>query len=100
MSTWEQLDSYLDDLTRRLGGGDYLFSDSGNLKLSPPGDQRPEVIARFELPAFHKFKSSGVPWNPNVAFGISSPLALFFIIARIFGSTLVVPPLMIAQACC
>ena len=52
-----------------------------------------EVIARLELPAFHKFKSSGVPWNPNVAFGISSPLALFFIIARIFGSTLVVPPL-------
>ncbi len=33
------------------------------------------------------------PWNPHAAFGVSSPLAIFFIIMRILGSTLVVPPL-------
>ena len=33
------------------------------------------------------------PWNPNIEFGINSPVALLFIIARIVGSTLVVPPL-------
>jgi len=33
------------------------------------------------------------PWNPNGVFGDGSTLAWFFIIARIAGSTLVVPPL-------
>ena len=33
------------------------------------------------------------PWNPNIVFGVSSPLAIFFILVRILGSTLVVPPL-------
>ena len=51
-----------------------------------------EVIARLGLPAFHRLKNSGGPWNPNDAFGVSSTLALTFIIARILGSTLVVPP--------
>jgi membrane protease YdiL (CAAX protease family) len=33
------------------------------------------------------------PWNPNLTFGGESPLTLFFIVARIVGSTLVVPAL-------
>jgi membrane protease YdiL (CAAX protease family) len=33
------------------------------------------------------------PWNPNEAFGIRSPLAVFFIVVRIAGSSLVVPML-------
>jgi membrane protease YdiL (CAAX protease family) len=32
-------------------------------------------------------------WNPNEAFGINSPLAIFFIVVRIAGSSLVVPML-------
>lgn len=52
-----------------------------------------EVVARLGLPSFHRFKSSGAAWNPNTAFGMSSPLAIFFIITRIVGSTFVVPPL-------
>jgi CAAX prenyl protease-like protein len=35
----------------------------------------------------------GVPWNPHEAFGQGSTLAWMFIIVRIFGSTIVVPPL-------
>jgi len=33
------------------------------------------------------------PWNPNQFFGTGSALANFFIITRVLGSTLVVPPL-------
>jgi len=33
------------------------------------------------------------PWNPNAQFGTGSALAWFFVAVRIFGSTLVVPPL-------
>lgn len=39
-----------------------------------------------------KAPSSASAWNPNVAFGGSS-LATFFIVVRVAGSTLVVPPL-------
>jgi hypothetical protein len=48
MSTWEQLDTYLDGLTRRLGGAAYVFSDSGKLQLSPPGDLSKTLAPRFE----------------------------------------------------
>lgn len=48
MSSWEELDGYLEDLARRLGGVAYLFADSGKLKLSPPGEQAPELMERFE----------------------------------------------------
>ena len=34
-----------------------------------------------------------VPWNPNTRFGEGSALAWTFVVARILGSTLVVPPL-------
>jgi uncharacterized protein len=37
--------------------------------------------------------SSTPAWNPNEAFGTSSPLAVFFIVVRIAGSSLVVPML-------
>ena len=36
---------------------------------------------------------AGAAWNPNEAFGTGSVLAIFFIIVRIVGSSLVVPPL-------
>lgn len=42
---------------------------------------------------YPKLGSSGQPWNPNSHFGAGSPLAWLFIIVRIVGSTLVVPPL-------
>ena len=52
-----------------------------------------ELIAKLGLPAYPKMKIAGAPWNPNDAFGAATPLAWFFIITRIVGSTLVVPPL-------
>ena len=52
-----------------------------------------EVITRLGLPAFQKWKSSGPAWNPHEAFGVGSPLAIFFIVTRLAGSALVVPPL-------
>lgn len=36
---------------------------------------------------------AGLPWNPNAQFGADSPLALLFIIGRLLGSSLIVPPL-------
>jgi CAAX prenyl protease-like protein len=33
------------------------------------------------------------PWNPNEAFGLNSPLAIFFIVFRMAGSSLLVPML-------
>lgn len=33
------------------------------------------------------------PWNPHQQFGAGSAMAWFFIVARILGSTLIVPPL-------
>lgn len=50
-----------------------------------------ELIARLGLPAYPKLKTSGAPWNPNEAFGTGSGLAVFFIVVRIAGSSLVVP---------
>lgn len=52
-----------------------------------------EVVARLSLPPFQNLKGSHTPWNPHEAFGAGSSLAIFFIVARIAGSTLVVPPL-------
>ena len=44
-------------------------------------------------PYYPKLVQGGKPWNPHEAFGAGSMLAWFFIVARILGSTLVVPPL-------
>jgi uncharacterized protein len=44
-------------------------------------------------PDFGELKIGGKPWNPKAQFGAGSALAWFFIVARIAGSTLVVPPL-------
>jgi CAAX prenyl protease-like protein len=52
-----------------------------------------EVVARLSLPPFHNLKASRAAWNPYDAFGAHSSLAVFFVVARIAGSTLVVPPL-------
>ena len=52
-----------------------------------------ELIARLGLPAYPKLKSTGADWNPTLAFAASRPMAIFFIVVRIIGSTLVVPPL-------
>src|ERR1051325_2403299 len=51
------------------------------------------LVARIGLVPFHNLKVSRAPWNPNHAFGADSSLAMFFIAARIAGSTLIVPPL-------
>ena len=42
---------------------------------------------------YPKLVTGGKPWNPHESFGTGSALAWFFIVARILGSTLVVPPL-------
>jgi uncharacterized protein len=53
-----------------------------------------ELFVRLGWPnSYPKVKTPGGPWNPHEAFGVNSPLALFFIVMRIAGSTLVVPPL-------
>jgi CAAX prenyl protease-like protein len=44
-------------------------------------------------PSFSEMKLSGKGWNPVQTFGDGSGLAWFFIIIRILGATLVVPPL-------
>ena len=50
------------------------------------------LIVRLGLPPFHNLKVSHGAWNPYEAFGAGSSLAMFFVVARIAGSTLVVPP--------
>lgn len=54
----------------------------------------PSVEEIFQK-VFHKEKSATVelPWNPNNQFGAGSALAWLFIIARIAGSSIIVPPL-------
>ncbi len=42
---------------------------------------------------YPKFGKAGTPWNPHEQFGIGSSLAWMFVIVRLIGSTLVVPPL-------
>jgi len=42
---------------------------------------------------YPKFVKAGAAWNPDMAFGGGSGLAWLFILTRIIGSTLVVPPL-------
>ncbi|HTG45365.1 MAG TPA: CAAX prenyl protease-related protein [Verrucomicrobiae bacterium] len=44
-------------------------------------------------PYYRKFIDGGKPWNPHAQFGEGSGLAWFFVLARIAGSTFVVPPL-------
>lgn len=42
-------------------------------------------------PFYPKFVNPGKPWNPHQQFGEGSALAWFFVVARILGSSLVVP---------
>lgn len=49
------------------------------------------LLARVGWPEYPKLKPSGTAWNPHTAFGSGSALAIFFIIVRIAGSSLVVP---------
>jgi uncharacterized protein len=58
------------------------------------------LYANYVCPLFQKIglakdcATSTTPhWNPNEAFGTGSPLAIFFIVVRIAGSSLVVPML-------
>jgi CAAX prenyl protease-like protein len=44
-------------------------------------------------PYYKKMGGPADPWNPALEFGFGSFLAKFFVIVRILGSTLVVPPL-------
>ena len=50
-----------------------------------------DLLARLGLLAYPKLKTSGTAWNPNEAFGAGSALAIFFVLVRIAGSSLVVP---------
>ena len=43
--------------------------------------------------SYPRINSDALPWNPNVPFGSGSMLALFFVVGRILGSSIVVPPL-------
>lgn len=40
-----------------------------------------------------KFGKPGVPWNPRAQFGQDSTLAWLFIVSRLLGSAVIVPPL-------
>ena len=42
---------------------------------------------------YRKFGNAGTPWNPQGEFGESAALAWLFIVVRIAGSSVVVPPL-------
>lgn len=42
---------------------------------------------------YPKFSKPPAPWNPHVQFAANPPLAWFFILTRLLGSSLVVPPL-------
>lgn len=42
---------------------------------------------------YPKFGKAGTPWNPHTQFGDGTGLAWLFIVVRIVGSSLVVPPL-------
>jgi uncharacterized protein len=49
------------------------------------------VMRAIGLGSFGEWKLSGKSWNPSADF--TTPLATFFIVVRIVGSTLIVPPL-------
>jgi CAAX prenyl protease-like protein len=52
------------------------------------------IVIWIALDSYYpKLVQGGKSWNPHEAFGAGSTLAWFFIVARILGSTLVVPPL-------
>jgi len=54
------------------------------------------IVFWIALDPFYPKLSMGIPerpWNPNADFGNGSPMAWFFIVTRILGATLVVPPL-------
>ena len=42
---------------------------------------------------YPKLGKAGAEWNPNTQFGDGSPLAWLFIVTRLVGSALIVPPL-------
>ena len=52
------------------------------------------LLVKLGLPdSYPKPKTSAQPWNPHAALGQGSALAWFFVVVRVIGSTLVVPPL-------
>ena len=53
-----------------------------------------DLLVKLGLPnSYPKLKMSAAAWNPTAAFGQGSLLAWFFIVVRVIGSTLIVPPL-------
>ncbi len=52
-----------------------------------------EVFRQFGFAQAPRLKTTQPPWNPNSFFGAGSFLAWFFIVVRILGSSIVVPPL-------
>lgn len=58
------------------------------------GEKAPWLNSLFHSLGFiSKEQAATSGWNPNAEFGAGSALAWMFIVARILGSTLVVPPL-------
>lgn len=49
-----------------------------------------EMLVRFGL---QKASNPELPWNPHAHFGSGSALAWMFVVARLLGSTFIVPPL-------
>jgi uncharacterized protein len=52
------------------------------------------ILKTIGLPSWcPKPSANDLPWNPHAQFGLNSPLAWLFIIGRILGSSIIVPPL-------
>lgn len=52
------------------------------------------VIAWMQtVPSFHRLPGQSEPWNPHLQYGANSTAAWFFIMTRLIGSGLIVPPL-------
>ena len=53
-----------------------------------------DLLVRLGFPnSYPKMKLSAAGWNPHLFFGEGSALAWFFIVTRVVGSSLIVPPL-------
>jgi CAAX prenyl protease-like protein len=52
-----------------------------------------DVIRLAGFGSFGEWKVTGKTWNPGAHFGVGSSAAIFFVIVRLLGSSLVVPPM-------
>src|SRR5437867_5058316 len=53
-----------------------------------------DLLVRLGFPnSYPKMKLTAAPWNPNAQFGEGTPGAWCFIVVRLAGSAIIVPPL-------